>query len=139
MKKQSVLLITFLVISIGILSGCNENNNNVSDECIFSITNLASYEIEISIDFKGEDFNFNRELIVEKGKTESTSFMMEPKEQQIEYTITASYVGYPQYYDTDEGEWSLTPSGSDWQYNFKVYGSLNPPKNQTSISIQGPL
>jgi hypothetical protein len=79
-------------------------------------------------------------MIVEKGKTKSTSFPMESEEQQIDYTITASYVGYPQYYDTEvEDGWLLTPTGGDWQHNFKVYGSLNPSQNQTSISIQGPL
>jgi hypothetical protein len=54
MKKQTILLITLLIISTGFLSGCNENGDD--NKIDLTKLELVDYTVEIRDDLTGEEF-----------------------------------------------------------------------------------
>lgn len=136
MKNQIVIIgIAVMLICIG-LSGCEEEKK-ISDILKITIDNLTSYHINVDIKIIGEDFSYNRQITIQKDKTNITKFNMEPKEQDVTITLTATYVDTFNVSDTKTGEWLFTPTGEDWSHYYKVYGSAD--ESTQSISISGPL
>jgi len=137
MKKTTILLIALMVISVGFLSGCSETNNGVSDNLRIRVDNYTSYHIRVSIEIEGEDFSYNREVTIQRGESNTSNFNMQPKEQHVDITITATYVDSSDVSDVKTSSSTLTPTGEDWESHYRVYGSIN--ETSSSISIHGPL
>ena len=88
--NTKILILGVIILLFTLFSGCNEQKKEYSN-FVFSIENNTTYEIKANILFKGEGFDYNEEIVVEYGKTNSSSFPIKPVDQLISYEITVYY------------------------------------------------
>ena len=131
MRKIGMLLVALMLISIGFLSGCTEKQSEYKME--INIENQFSQNIEGSIEItaygiEGEPedrtFLITKQAYIESGETESISFDI-PKSvsnQRFRVNFSAESGGY-MFDSVSKAYYFFEPTGSQWLFNFKVYGT----------------
>ena len=131
MRKIGMMLIAIMVVSIGLLSGCTEQQSEYKME--INIENQFSQNIEGSIEItahgiEGEPedrtFLITKQVTIESGETKSISFdIPEPVSNQRFRVIFSAESGGYMSDSVSKAYYFFEPTGSQWLFKFKVYGT----------------